>query len=247
MEFLDLKDIAERDIELVNPISPEKILIIGRFAGMAAGKTLIDFGCGYAEPLVLWAENFGISGMGIDIRQAAVRRARVKIAERGLADRLQIVHGSGAEYTFEPHSFDFAACVGASFIWGGFRLALQVLRRAVRPAGKVIIGEPYWLRETVPPELAQAQSEIHSEPWLLRVTREEGFDIQYVVRASHDDWDRYEAGNWDGLLRWIEENPTHPERWQVIDHLHESQDEYFTYGREYFGWALYLLNPIRYE
>ena len=247
MKFLDLKDIAERDIELVNPISAEKVLTIGRVAGMASGKNLIDFGCGYAEPLVLWAENFGISGVGIDIREKAVQRARAKIAQRGLAERLEIVHSIGADYTFEPGSFDYAACVGASFIWGGFRQALEALQRAIRPDGKVIVGEPYWLSETVPPDLAQGQTEIHSETWLLRVTREAGFDVQYVVRASHDDWDRYEAGNWDGLLRWIEENPAHPERQQVIGYLHESQDEYFTYGREYFGWALYLLNPVKYR
>jgi SAM-dependent methyltransferase len=246
MKFLDLKDIAERDIELINPISTEKILTIGRVAGMVPGKKLIDFGCGYAEPLVLWAENYGISGVGINIREKAVQRARAKIARRGLADRLEIVHSSGAEYSFEPGSFDYAACVGASFIWGGFRPALNAMRRAIRPDGKIIIGEPYWLTETVPPDLAQAQSEFHSETWLLRAAQEEDFDVQYVVRASHDDWDRYEAGNWDGLLRWIEENPTHLERQQVIDHLHESQDEYFTYGREFFGWGLYLLNPIKY-
>jgi len=44
----------------------------------------------------------------------------------------------------------------------------------------------------------------------LRAAREEDFDVQYVARASHDDWDRYEAGNWDGLLRWIEEIPPTP-------------------------------------
>jgi hypothetical protein len=65
------------------------------------------------------------------------------------------------------------------------------------------------------------------------------------VRASHDDWDTYEAGNWYGLSRLIEENPAHPERQDVIDHLHESQSEYFRYGREYFGWAIYLLTPKR--
>lgn len=247
MNFLDLKDIAERDIELVNPTSAKKILAIGRIAGMAPGVRLIDFGCGYAEPLVLWAETYGISGVGIDIREKAVQRARAKIVGRGLSERLEIVHGRGADYPIDPGTFDIAACVGASFIWGGYRPALQAMRRAIRPEGKIIIGEPYWLKENVPPDLAQLQTEFHSEAWLLRTTREEGFDVQYVVRASHDDWDRYEAGNWDGLLRWIEENPTHPERQEVIEHLHESQDEYFTYGREYFGWALYLLNPVKYR
>ena len=63
---------------------------------------------------------------------------------------------------------------------------------------------------------------------------------------SRDDWDRYESGNWVGLLRWIEENRNHPERQAVIDRLHNSQDEYFRYGRQYFGWAIYVLDPASY-
>jgi SAM-dependent methyltransferase len=245
MNFLDLKDISERYLEIVNAVSPEKILTTGKMAGMAPGKTLIDFGCGFAEPLVLWAENFGISGVGIDIRQKAIERAQAKIVQRGLAERLQVVQGKGAEYRFEPNSFDFAACVGATFIWGGYKPALQALKHAIRPGGKLIVGEAYWLKDSVPPELAQSQTDFHSESWLLQTTWQEGLEVEYVVRASHDDWDTYEAGNWYGLLRWIEENPAHPERQEVIDFLHESQAEYFRYGREYFGWALYLLSPRR--
>jgi len=241
MNFLDLKDIAERYLEIVNAISPEKILTIGRMAGMAPGKRLIDFGCGFAEPLVLWAKDFGISGVGIDIREKAIERARAKIAQRGLAERLEVVQGKGAEYPFEAGSFDYAACVGATFIWGGYKPALEALKQAIRPGGKLIVGEAYWLKDSVPSELAQSQTDFHSESWLLKTTWEAGLEVEYVVRASHDDWDAYEAGNWYGLLRWINENPAHPERQEVIDFLHDSQAEYFRYGREYFGWALYLL------
>ena len=245
MEFLELKDIAERYLEIVNPVSVEKILTIGRMAGMAPGKRLIDFGCGFAEPLVMWAENFGISGVGIDVRQNAIERARAKIAQHGLRERLEVVQGKGAEYRFESGSFDFAACIGATFIWGGYKPALQALKQAIRPGGKLLVGEVSWLKDSVPPELAQSQTEIHSEKWLLKTTWEAGLEVEYVVRASHDDWDTYEAGNWYGLARWIEENPEHPELQEVIDFLHESQVEYFRYGREYFGWAIYLLAPRR--
>jgi SAM-dependent methyltransferase len=275
LTFLDLKDIAESGqitsgglnasggIELVNPTSPEKILEIGRLAGMAAdslrpadrlrpadkvrptGKTLIDFGCGYAEPLVLWAEAFGIAGIGVDIRPKAVERARRKIEQRGLAGRLEVVQGKGAEYAFEPGSFDFSACIGASFVWDDLPQALQALKRAIRPEGRIILGEPYWLKDAVPPDLAQAQPDIHSETWLLHAFRQAGLETGYVIHSNHDDWDRYEASNWRSLLRWIESNPAHPDLPQVIEHLHESQDEYFRYGREYFGWALYLLQPDR--
>jgi len=246
MNFLDFKDIAERDMELVNPISAEKVIEIGRLAGLAPGKQVIDFGCGYGEALVLWAEQLGIDGVGIDIRGRAVQRAREKISARGLEKRLEIFEGKGADHQFPPHSYHLAACIGASFIWSGYRQALQALKEAILPSGRIVIGEPYWQKDKVPPEFARSQPEIHSEAQLLDIARQCGLDVAYVLRASPEDWDRYEAGNWLGLLRWIEENPQHAELQQVIDHLHESQEEYFRYGREYFGWAMYLLQPVKY-
>ena len=246
MNFLDFKDIAERDMELVNPISAEKVIQIGQLAGLAPGKQVIDFGCGYAEALVSWAEQFGISGVGIDIRRRAVERGREKIAAHGLEKRLEIIEGKGADYQYPPHSYHLAACIGASFIWSSYQQALQALKGAILPEGRIVIGEPYWQKDKAPPEFARSQPEIHSEAQLLEITRQCGLDVAYVLRASPEDWDRYEAGNWLGLLRWIEENPEHAERQQVIDHLHESQVEYFRYGREYFGWAMYLLHPVKY-
>jgi hypothetical protein len=67
--------------------------------------------------------------------------------------------------------------------------------------------------------------------------------MTFVARASQDEWDRYERENWQGLLAWLRENPDHPEREQVLDHLRASQDEYFRYGREHFGWAMFVLAP----
>jgi SAM-dependent methyltransferase len=243
MKFLDLKDISEQFMELVNPTSPEKIIKAGQIAGMKAGDRVIDFGCGFAEPLVLWAEKFGINGMGIDIRPYACHRAEKKIAERGLAERLTIVCGDAAGYQFTLHGFDLAACIGATFIWGKFGDALQAMRQAVVPGGKLLVGEVHWLVDHVPEEFRSAQAEIASEDELLRMARQEGYEFEYVMHSSHDEWDRYEADNWVGLLHWIEANPTHPERQQVIDFLHKSQEEYVRYGRMNFGWALYVLKP----
>ncbi len=246
MEFFDLVNISERYMELVNPTTPEKVLTIGRFLGLEEGSRVIDFGCGYGEALALWAERFGISGIGIDVREHACDRARKKMAERGFTDRIEIVCANAAEYPFEKHAFDAAVCIGASFIWGGYRPTLQAMKQAIHSNGKLVVGEPYWLKEHVPPGYAKGEQGVHTEYQLLHMAREEGFDFEYMVRASHDDWDRYEAGNWNGLVRWIEENPDHPERREVINHLHRIQDEYLRYGREYLGWAMYVLNPVSY-
>ena len=243
MKFLDLKDIAEQFMELANPTSPEKLTKAAQIAGMKAGDKIIDFGCGYAEPLVLWAERFGISGLGIDVRPKACERAVKKIANKGLSDRLSIECADAAGYIFTPQTYDLATCIGATFIWGTFGDAIRAMRQAVKPQGKLIIGEAYWLVDNVPAEFRTEQTEIKSEAELLEMARAEGFEFEYVLHSNHDEWDRYEADNWVGLLHWIETNPAHPERQQVIDHLHESQEEYVRYGRMYFGWALYVLVP----
>jgi hypothetical protein len=169
-----------------------------------------------------------------------------KITERNLLEQLEIVCGEAAKFEYTPHSFNFATCIGATFAWSSFKDAIHAMKAAVIPQGKLVIGEAHWLVDNVPSEFRTQQTEVITEVELLQAAREEGFDFEYVLHSSHDDWDRYEADNWYGLLRWIEENPQHPERQQVIDHLHESQDEYIRYGRMYFGWAIYVLNPIWY-
>lgn len=243
MDFLALKDISERYIDLINPTSTEKIITMGKLAGLKAGSRVIDFGCGFGEPLALWGEQFSIQGVGIDIRAYACRRARARLAASGLAEQIKIVEGSGATYKFELHRSDLAACLGATFIFGGYRQTIQALKTAIKPGGRLMIGEPYWLSDTVPPEFAQDQAGILSEIALLQITRQEGCRLEYMVRSSSDDWDRYEASNWYGYARWLDENPEHPDRHDVIADLNKSQEEYFRYGHKYFGWAIFLLKP----
>ena len=244
MKFLDLKNIAEQFMELANPTSPEKLIKAGLIAGLKPGDRVIDFGCGFAEPLVLWAERFGISGVGIDIRPYACERAEKKIADRGLADRLKIVCGDAAGYKYPDYSFDLAACIGATFIWSNFGEAVRVMRQATKPGGKLVIGEAHWLVDNVPEDFRSAQTEITTEVELLRMAHQEGYEFEYVLHSNHDEWDCYEADNWVGLISWIKANPNHPELQEVIDHLHETQEEYVRHGRMYFGWALYVLTPV---
>jgi len=249
MNQSELYAISNRFIEIINPISPEKILTVGGILRIDQNSRVIDFGCGYGELLTLWTEKYGISGTGIDISANACNRAKAKLDKRGFAGRIEIVCAAGNEYRFKEHSYDAALCIGATFIWGGYREAIQAIKKAIHPAGKLVIGEVYWLKGDIPEEYlnSTAPPDTRYEHELLQVTREEGFDIEYVVRASHDDWDRYQAGCWHGLIRWIDENPDHPERQEVIDYLHRFQDEVFRYEREYLGWAIYVLNPVKYE
>jgi SAM-dependent methyltransferase len=243
MDFFDQVNISERFMEILNPTSTVKILTVGEILRLKLESRVIDFGCGFGETLALWGTEFGISGIGIDVREYACERARNKMHEKGLKKRIEIVCANGAEYPFEKGHFNVACCIGATFIWKGYEQTIHAMKEAIVPGGRLVIGEPYWNKGDVPAEYVASISPIHNEFKLLETARREGFDLEYVVRASQDDWDTYEAGNWFGSTRWLEENPTHPERQQVIDHLHKTQDAYFRYGREYLGWAMYILHP----
>ncbi|UCG69110.1 MAG: class I SAM-dependent methyltransferase [Thermoplasmata archaeon] len=246
MDVFELYNISEHYMELINPFDSDKIITLGKFLGLKDGSKVIEFGSGFGEVLILWAKEYGISGIGIDIREYACQRAEKKIKDLGLEDSIEIVCGDGAKYQFEKLGYDVAACIGASFIWGDYKSTIRAMKDAIKAEGKLIIGEPYWVKEPVPKSYREENKTIHNEYELLTIAREEGFEFEYMMRANHDDWDRYEASNWYSLNRWLEENPNHPEKQEVVEWLHKLQNEYLKFGREYLGWAVYLLNPIKY-
>ncbi|MDD5605686.1 MAG: methyltransferase domain-containing protein, partial [Dehalococcoidales bacterium] len=229
MEFFDIMSISHRYMEILNPSTPEKIIKLGKLLGLKEGKRVIDFGCGCAEPLALWAEEFGITGIGIDVSGDFCDRARKKLAAKGLSGQIQIVCSPAADYVFEEDAFDAATCIGATFAFGGYQQTVQAMKRAIHQHGRLGIGETYWLSNLVPPQYAQEQITTHTEPELAQFTRNEGFELEYIIRANNDDWDRYISDCWCGLLRWLEENPVHPDYEQVFKHYRRDQDDYLQF------------------
>lgn len=245
MEFFDLMSISHRYMELLDPTTSEKIIQLGKMLKLKKGCRVIDFGCGCAEPLTLWAEKFGITGIGIDISKDFCERAKEKLVKRGLSSQIEIVCSPAADYVFEEGAFDAATCIGATFGFGGFQQTIQAMKRAVHQNGRLGIGETYWLSNQVPPQYAQNQVTTHTEPELAQFSRKEGFELEYIIRSSRDDWDRYVSDSWYGLISWLEENPNHPDREQVFKHLRTDQDNYLQFHSQYLGWAMYCLAPMK--
>ena len=244
MEWYELYDIAERYIDLLNPCSKEKVIEAGQVLGLGPHTRLIDYGCGYGEPLVLWAEKFGITAVGIEFRPRAAAKARLKMIERGLAKQIEIIEGKGADYHLGDHTFDIASCMGASFIWDGYPNAVRAMKEAIKPNGKILIGEPYWTKEPRVPDDFLEGFKVYHEHELLQMARDEGFTFEYLIRSSEEEWARYNAANWRGLVAWLKENPNDPDYIQVRQWLDKEQDSYLRWWREYLGWALYILTPL---
>ncbi|GAI05669.1 unnamed protein product [marine sediment metagenome] len=184
MDFFDLMSISHRYMEILNPSTSEKIIKLGKLLKLKEGNRVIDFGCGCAEPLIIWAEEFGITGIGIDISEDFCDRAKKKLAVRGLSDRIEIVCSNGADYVFGERAFDAATCIGATFIWGGYKETIQAMKRAIHQNGRLGIGETHWLSDQVHPEYAQKQTSTHTEPELTQITRDEGFELEYIILGS---------------------------------------------------------------
>jgi hypothetical protein len=162
-----------------------------------------------------------------------------------LSDQIEIVCSPCVDYALEDGAFDAATCIGATFAFGGFQQTIKALRRAVHKNGRLGIGETHWLSTQVPPQYAQKQTSTYTEIELAEFTRNEGFELEYIIRSSRDDWDRYVSDSWYGLIRWLEENPHHLDHEQVFSFFRADQDDYLQFQSQYMGWAMYCLAPLK--
>ena len=163
--------------------TPLKLMALGKVMGLDENTKVIDYGCGKGQALILWGRHFGISGIGIEISEGFCEIAAERIGSEGLSDRIKVVCADASTYPIQHNAYDVACCIGSSFIWGGFRPTLRVLKQAIRANGKVVIGEPYYTQKDIPQELIEFEGDYHTEVELLHIMDEEGFELKQIFRA----------------------------------------------------------------
>jgi SAM-dependent methyltransferase len=226
----------------MNPVTDTALVAAGDAAGLDEAATVIDFGCGNATALILFAGVFGASGTGIEARPDACDTARAVAAEAGCDDAIDIICADAGAYRQEAQA-DLAVALGASHIWGSIPEALAALAAATGNTGRVLFGERYWKTTVVPPEFAREWPEIQSEYEILTAARNEGYDLAWVWHAPVEEWDRYESAIWHNCLTWVQDHPDDPRSADILDYMRTIQEEYLAFGREHIGWGLYLLTP----
>jgi len=226
----------------MNPVTDAALVAAGEAAGLDEDTAVIDFGCGNATALILFAGVFGASCTGIEARPDACHTARTTAAEAGSGERITIICTNAREYC-PPTPADLAVALGASQIWGSVPEAVAALAAATGNSGRILFGERYWKTTVVPPEFAREWPEIQSEYEILTAARSEGYDLAWVWHAPVEEWDRYESGIWLNCLEWAQDHPDDPRSADILDYLRTIQEEYLAFGREHIGWGLYLLTP----
>ncbi|MGW0803656.1 SAM-dependent methyltransferase [Nonomuraea sp. NPDC002799] len=244
---LRFHEIAESRHRILNPLTDDKLNLLGEICRPVRGARHLDLACGKGELLSRWAADYGVQGVGVDISTFFLSGARTRAQELGVADHLQFVEADAAGYEDTPESYDLVSCIGATWIGGGLKGTLSLMRRHLRPDGIVLVGECYWASPP-PPEAYQALG-IEDKDLFTSLAdteeriREAGFELLEMVLADPDSWDRYVASQWWTISDWLRDNPADPDAPAMREFLTHARRSHLEYGRQYLGWGVFVLRP----
>jgi SAM-dependent methyltransferase len=240
-------DVTHRDHVVCNPTSVAKLYELIGLLDLPPEPQVLDIACGKGELLLRLAEAHaaaaGFRGVGVDASPFFIAEFREAAARRVPAARLELVEMDGAAYRPEPETFDLASCLGASWIFEGHRGTLRALRRAVRPGGQVLVGEPFWRSEPDPAYLSWSglrRDQFGSHEENVEAGVAESLVPLLALVSSGDDWDRYETLQWRAAARYARTHPDDPDLPELLERVDRGRHEYLAWGRETLGWALYL-------
>jgi SAM-dependent methyltransferase len=243
---LRFHEIAEVNHRILNPFTDAKLALLGEVAGVGEGTRVLDLACGKGEMLCTWAAARGAGGIGVDLSPVFLAAARARARELGVDGGVEFIQGDAGAYRAEPAGFDIAACVGATWIGGGLAGTLGLLRPALRPGGRILVGEAWWTEE--PPAEAVAALDFQPGEYAtlagtLGRFDASGMELVEMVFADGDSWDRYEAPRWAALTDWLDGHPDDPDHAKIRAFRDGDREAYLRWGRRYLGWGVFVLRP----
>jgi SAM-dependent methyltransferase len=240
-------EIAEANHRILNPFTESQLRLLGEVSGVDAATRILDLACGKGELLCRWAAWFGSGGLGVDISTVFVPAAVARAAELGVDDRVSFVEADASTFAPEPAGFDIAACIGATWIGNGIAGTIDLLRPALRPGGRILIGEPYWI-DPPPPEVVTAlgfgpADDFSSLVGTLDRIEAAGLELVEMVLANQDSWDRYVAAQWRTVTAWLAARPDDPDHAAMREFRDRERRAHLEYGRRYLGWGVFVTQP----
>ncbi len=115
-----------------------KLDLVCRKLGLGPGTTFLDVGCGWGSLSLYAAEHFGAQVTGITIAAEQKKFIDARIAERGLEHLVEI---RLCDYRDAIGEYDAVASIemGEHVGQGNYPTYVEVLRRSVKPGGRVLI------------------------------------------------------------------------------------------------------------
>ena len=228
--------IAERDHDIQNPTSREKIRLLGEWLRLGPDSRVLDVASGRGGPALVLASSFGCRITGVERAPQFAATARARVAEAGLGELIEVVESDGRDFPLEPDAWDAALCLGATFVWDDLEGTLSALVPTVRPGGHVAIGEPYWRQR--PRDGIEDRGYVSLPATAARIEGH-GLELVGLIRSSTDDWDRYESLHWRATEDWLAEQPDDSAAREIRSANEEHKRRYLE-TRDSLGWAIFL-------
>ncbi|AJT66636.1 putative fatty acid methyltransferase [Streptomyces lydicus] len=116
----------------------DKLDLICRKLGLEEGRRLLDVGCGWGSMVLHAAREYGVRAVGITLSEEQAAYARKRIADAGLADRVEIRVQDYREIKDEP--FDAISSIGMAEHVGQAQYAeyASALYALLRPGGRLL-------------------------------------------------------------------------------------------------------------
>jgi cyclopropane fatty-acyl-phospholipid synthase-like methyltransferase len=237
-------DITHKMHLVCNPMEKEKFYRLCGLLPLGRGSRVLDIACGKGEFLVRLAELHGVSGVGVDLSPYCIRDCERKKQERVPEADLVFIERDGADYTpEEDEKYHLASCIGASWVYGGYRETLQALQEMTTPGGWVVVGEPFWRKEPSENYLESQnmkKEDYGSHAGNVRMGEELGHRCVYTLVSDEDDWDHYETLQWLAAEEYVTETPDDPDNEELLSKVLRNKNAYLEEGRSTQGWAVYV-------
>jgi cyclopropane-fatty-acyl-phospholipid synthase len=190
-----------------------KLELVCTKLGLRAGERVLDVGCGWGSFAIHAATEHGVKVLGITLSEPQAAEARRRVAERGLADQVEIRVADYRELQAEP--FDAIASIGMVEHVGSSQIDVyaEQLVRLLKPGGRLLNHGIARLRHTDPEAGAFSERYVFPDAAPLHLSRivfaleragfephhVEDFRMDYAETLKH--WARNLDRNLDEALR----------------------------------------------
>jgi SAM-dependent methyltransferase len=235
--------IAHRDHAFVNPLSAAKVDQVLSMLELSPGARVLDVGCGKGEVLIRLAERWSARGEGVDWNPAFIREARARAEARVPHAGLVFHERAAADHRIEPGAFDAAVCVGSTEAYGTYEDALRGLARAVRPHGRLLVGQTFWRRHPHPDYLevlGARVDDLFDHPKNVRAGEAAALVPICTAVSTQDEWDFYEGRCQRAVQDFVAAHPEDPEAEAMASRSRRWREAYDHWGRDTLGFGLYV-------
>jgi len=131
-----------REANTIDDASRALAMLVADAGHMASGDIVLDCGFGFGDQDILWARARGPAKIiGLNITALQVERARQRVAEAGLEQRVDLREGSATRMPVADRSVDLVVALESAFHFDTREDFFHEAMRVLRPGGRLVTAD----------------------------------------------------------------------------------------------------------